>query len=67
MAEGLANRDIARRLSLREHTVRNYLYRIFNKLGTSTRRELGLYAIKQKKHFMFQASPSSAAPKLHRH
>ena len=48
VAEGLANRDIARQLNLTEHTVRNYLFRIFNKLGTSTRLELALYVIKQR-------------------
>jgi len=47
VAEGLTNRDIARQLSLTEHTVRNYLFRILNKLGTSNRLELALYVIKQ--------------------
>jgi DNA-binding NarL/FixJ family response regulator len=48
VAEGLTNRDISRELGLREHTVRNYLFRIFNKLGTSNRLELALYVIKQR-------------------
>jgi DNA-binding NarL/FixJ family response regulator len=48
IAEGLTNRDISRQLNLSEHTVRNYLFRIFNKLGTSNRVELALYAIGQK-------------------
>jgi DNA-binding NarL/FixJ family response regulator len=48
VAEGLTNRDIARQLNLAEHTVRNYLFRIFNKLGTSNRLELALYVIKQR-------------------
>ena len=43
VAEGLTNREISRQLSLSEHTVRNYLFRIFNKLGTSTRLELAVY------------------------
>ncbi|MGA8144146.1 MAG: response regulator transcription factor [Candidatus Acidiferrales bacterium] len=47
VAEGRTNRDIARELGLSEHTVRNYLFRIFNKLGTSNRLELALYAINQ--------------------
>jgi DNA-binding NarL/FixJ family response regulator len=47
VAEGLTNRDISRQLSLTEHTVRNYLFRIFNKLGISNRLELALYVIKQ--------------------
>jgi len=48
VAEGRTNRDISRELGLSEHTVRNYLFRIFNKLGTSNRLELALYAINQK-------------------
>jgi DNA-binding NarL/FixJ family response regulator len=48
VADGLTNKDIARQLKLSEHTVRNYLFRIFNKLGTSNRLELALYAIKQR-------------------
>ncbi|MGB2635615.1 MAG: response regulator transcription factor [Candidatus Acidiferrum sp.] len=45
VAEGRTNRDISRELKLSEHTVRNYLFRIFNKLGTSNRLELALYAL----------------------
>jgi DNA-binding NarL/FixJ family response regulator len=45
VTQGLTNRDISRRLNLSEHTVRNYLFRIFNKLGTSNRLELALYAL----------------------
>src|ERR1700674_2801022 len=48
VAEGLTNRDISHQLGLTEHTVRNYLFRIFNKLGTSNRLELALYVIKQR-------------------
>ena len=43
VAEGMTNREISRQLNLSENTVRNYLFRIFNKLGTSTRLELALY------------------------
>jgi DNA-binding NarL/FixJ family response regulator len=48
VAEGRTNRDISRELNLSQHTVRNYLFRIFNKLGTSNRLELALYAIHQR-------------------
>jgi len=48
VAQGRTNRDISRELHLSEHTVRNYLFRIFNKLGTSTRLELALYAINHR-------------------
>jgi DNA-binding NarL/FixJ family response regulator len=48
VAEGLTNADISRQLNLREHTVRNYLFRVFNKLGVSNRLELALYVLRQK-------------------
>lgn len=45
VAEGLSNRQIARELNLSEHTIKKYLFRIFEKLGISTRVELVLYAV----------------------
>ena len=45
VAEGLTNRDISKHLNLSENTVRNYLFRIFNKVGTSNRLELAIYAL----------------------
>ena len=45
VAEGMRNQEIATNLNLREHTVRNYLFRIFDKLGISSRVELVLYAV----------------------
>jgi len=48
-AVGLSNREISRKLELSEHTVKNYLFKIFSKLGISTRIELVLYALSQSK------------------
>lgn len=45
VAEGLGNRPIARELNLSEHTIKKYLFRIFEKLGISSRVELVLYAV----------------------
>ncbi|MGA7400576.1 MAG: response regulator transcription factor [Candidatus Sulfotelmatobacter sp.] len=45
VAEGLSNRDTAQELNLSEHTVKKYLFRIFDKLGISSRVELVLYAV----------------------
>jgi DNA-binding NarL/FixJ family response regulator len=62
VAEGMTNRDISQELKLSEHTVRNYLFRIFNKVGTSNRLELALYAIdrreglEQNSHAAIEAS-----------
>lgn len=44
VSEGLSNREIAQQLRLSEHTVKNYLFHIFEKLGMSSRVELVLYA-----------------------
>jgi DNA-binding NarL/FixJ family response regulator len=45
VAEGLGNRKFARELNLSEHTIKKYLFRIFEKLGISSGVELVLYAV----------------------
>jgi DNA-binding NarL/FixJ family response regulator len=45
VADGLSNRGVARELGLSEHTIKKYLFRIFDKVGVSTRVELVLYAV----------------------
>jgi DNA-binding NarL/FixJ family response regulator len=45
VADGLSNREVARELGLSEHTVKKYLFHIFDKLGVSSRVELVLYAV----------------------
>ena len=54
VADGMRNQEIALQLHLTEHTVRNYLLRIFDKLGISSRVELVLYA--------FSGAEGMAAP-----
>jgi DNA-binding NarL/FixJ family response regulator len=45
LAEGMSNQEIAQRLKLSRHTIKNYMFRIFNKLGVSSRVELLFYAL----------------------
>lgn len=47
VADGLTNREVSERLRLSEHTVKSYLFKIFEKLGVSTRVELVLYALSE--------------------
>jgi DNA-binding NarL/FixJ family response regulator len=48
VAEGMKNREIAELLQLSECTVKNHLFRIFERLGISSRAELILYLYSQK-------------------
>lgn len=45
VSDGLSNREVATELSLSEHTIKKYMFRIFDKLGISSRVELVLYAM----------------------
>ena len=45
VADGLSNREIAAQLNLSPHTVKNYVYRVFDKIGVSSRVELVLCAL----------------------
>jgi two-component system, NarL family, nitrate/nitrite response regulator NarL len=45
VVSGLANRDIARKLSISEDTVKHHLTQIFSKTGVSNRLELALFAM----------------------
>ena len=48
LAEGNTNREIALKMNISANTVKNYLFRIFNKLGVSSRVEVVIYAASQK-------------------
>jgi len=58
LAEGLSNREIGERLGLSQHTIKNYLFRIFDKLGVSSRLELLFLTLSQP------VTPNSASPAI---
>ena len=45
---GYSNKDIAAKFSISEDTVKHHLTNIFNKVGVSSRLELGLFAVHHK-------------------
>jgi len=47
LAEGLTNREIGERLGLSQHTVKNHMFRIFDKVGVSNRIELLFMTLRQ--------------------
>lgn len=44
VADGRSNRDIATTLNLSEHTIKNHLFHVFDKLGVSSRMEAVAYS-----------------------
>jgi DNA-binding NarL/FixJ family response regulator len=48
VASGMTNKEIAEQMKLSEHTVKNYLFRIFDKLGVSSRAELIIYTLNRR-------------------
>jgi DNA-binding NarL/FixJ family response regulator len=62
IAASLSNRDIARELALSEHTVKKYIFHIFDKLGLSSRVELAVYAINHVPVTQLQHLPAVRLP-----
>lgn len=48
VAGGLTNREVSIELGVSEHTIKNHLFRIYEKLGISSRVELILYAVSER-------------------
>lgn len=47
LAQGMTNRQIADHLEISQHTVKNYMFRIFEKVGVSSRVELLFFVLSQ--------------------
>jgi two-component system, NarL family, nitrate/nitrite response regulator NarL len=50
VATAQSNRQISRRLNISEHTVKNYLFRIFEKIGIGSRVELAIFMMSLHKN-----------------
>jgi len=60
VAEGLTNREIAKRLELSEHTISNYLFKMYEKLGISSRVEFVLYICGRRQQSQATLQPRDA-------
>lgn len=50
VAAGYGNREVAQQLGLSVHTIKNYLFNVFDKLGISSRAELVMYVLSASSH-----------------
>jgi DNA-binding NarL/FixJ family response regulator len=64
ISEGMPNREIAAQLGLSGHTVKNYLFKIFDKLGISNRVELALYVATHDNAVEFEAEETPPSSEL---
>lgn len=58
LARGLSNREIAKQMGLSQHTIKNYLFRVFDKLGVSSRVELLFLTMSQDASAAANDAPS---------
>lgn len=59
VAVGQSNRQISRRLNISEHTVKNNLFRIFEKIGIGSRVELAVFIMNLHQYTPFRIGASS--------
>jgi len=61
LSDGLSNSELATVLKLSEHTIKNHLFRIYDKLGVSNRMEAVLYALTPRDvHYPVQNRPAQS-------
>ena len=69
LVQGFSNRDIADRMNLSPHTIKNYVFRIFDKVGVSSRAELSFLILSQSNTHGFlshrNAQEDSILPRAH--
>jgi DNA-binding NarL/FixJ family response regulator len=59
LSDGLSNSELAAVLKLSEHTIKNHLFRIYDKLGVSNRMEAVLYALTPRNPQPVQNRPAN--------
>ena len=59
VAQGMKNKDIAREIGTTEQVIKNYLRRVYDKLGVSDRLELALYCVH---HRLLENAPTMPKP-----
>jgi len=67
VSDGLTNREVAKRLGLSEHTVSNYLFKIYEKLGLSSRVEFVLYILGRRQQHQTTIAPATGRTTEDRH
>ena len=60
VAAAQSNRQISRRLNLSEHTVKNYLFKIYEKVGVASRVELAVFMMNLQQRDLGIASDRAA-------
>jgi len=64
VTQGMKNKEIAARVGTTEQVVKNYLRKVYDKLGVADRLELALYCLNNRVlQDAKQATPAAEAPK----
>ena len=64
VTQGLRNKDIAQEVGTTEQVVKNYLRKIYDKLGVSDRLELALYCMHHRLLENYSKPDSAVSPTL---